>query len=49
LEEYDDHVQYYSILSNKQQMEDSNVEPNEWWKLAKAQFKKKWKKIWLHP
>ncbi len=33
-EEYDDLVQYYSILCTKQQMNDANVEPDEWWKLA---------------
>ncbi len=34
LEEYDDLVQYYSILCTKQQMNDANVEPDEWWDLA---------------
>jgi hypothetical protein len=33
LEEYDDLVQYYIILHTKHQMEDSNVEPDEWWEL----------------
>jgi hypothetical protein len=30
LEEYDDSVQYYSILCTKQQMEDSNARLYEW-------------------
>ncbi len=34
LEEHDELVQYYFILHTKQQMENSNVEPNEWWELA---------------
>ncbi len=34
LEEHDELVQYYSILHTKQQREDSNAEPNEWWELA---------------
>jgi hypothetical protein len=29
-------------------MEDSNVEPNEWWELAKAQIRKEMKINWLH-
>jgi hypothetical protein len=36
LDEYDDLLQYYSILHTKQHMEDSNAKPNEWWELAKA-------------
>jgi hypothetical protein len=36
LEEYDELVQYYSIPHTKQQMDDSNVEPNEWWELVVA-------------
>jgi hypothetical protein len=39
LEEYDDLVQYYSIIHTKQQMEDSNTKFNEWWEVAKVQFK----------
>jgi hypothetical protein len=35
-EEYEDLVQYYSIRHTKSQMEDSNVEPYEWWELAKT-------------
>lgn len=35
LEEYDDLVQYYTILHIKQHMEDSNVELDEWWELEK--------------
>jgi predicted outer membrane protein len=34
LEEHDELVHHYSILHTKQQMEDSNVELNEWWELA---------------
>ncbi len=34
LEEYDELVQCYSILHTKQQMDDSNVKPNEWWELT---------------
>jgi hypothetical protein len=30
LEEYNELAQYYSILCTKQQMDDSNVKPNEW-------------------
>jgi len=30
LEEYNKLAQYYSILCTKQQMDDSNVKPNEW-------------------
>jgi hypothetical protein len=36
MKEYDDLVQYYSILHTKSQMGDSNVEPNKWWELAKT-------------
>ncbi len=35
LEECNELVQYYSIMCTKQQMDDSNVELNEWWELAK--------------
>lgn len=34
LEEHDELVQNYFILHSKQQMEGSNVEPNEQWELA---------------
>jgi predicted translin family RNA/ssDNA-binding protein len=34
LEDYDELLQYYSILHTKQQMDKSNVEPNEWWELT---------------
>ncbi len=34
LEECNELVQYYSIMCTKQQMDDSNVELNEWWELA---------------
>jgi hypothetical protein len=34
LEEYDDLVQYYSILHTKQQMDDVNAELDEWWGLV---------------
>jgi len=30
LEEYNELAPYYSILCTKQQMDDSNVKPNEW-------------------
>ncbi len=36
LEEYDDLVQYYSILHTKQQMDDANVELDEWWELVEV-------------
>ncbi len=36
LEEYDDLVQYYSILHIKQQMDDVNVELDEWWELIEV-------------
>ncbi len=36
LEGYDELVQYYSIPHTKQHMDDSNVEPNEWWELVVA-------------
>jgi len=36
LEKYDDLVQYYSILHIKEYMDDTNVELNECWELAKA-------------
>jgi len=36
LEEYNDLVQYYSILHTNQQMDDVNVELDEWWGLAKT-------------
>jgi hypothetical protein len=38
LEKYNDLVQYYSILCIKQQMNDANAKPDEWWELAKVQF-----------
>ncbi len=38
LEEYDDLVKYYSILCTKQQMNDANVEFDEWWELVEFQF-----------
>jgi hypothetical protein len=41
LEKYDDLVQCYLILRIKQQMDDANAKPNEWWELAKAQFQEK--------
>jgi hypothetical protein len=44
LEEYDDLVQYYSILCTKQQMEDSNPRLYEWWKLVEAQSKEEMQK-----
>jgi hypothetical protein len=47
LEEYDDLVQYYTILHIKQYMEDYNVELDEWWELEKHNSKKKCK-TWLH-
>jgi hypothetical protein len=34
LEKHNELLQYYSILHTKQQMDDSNVEPNKWWELA---------------
>jgi hypothetical protein len=34
VEEYDDLVLYYSILCTKQQMDDANVESNEWWPMG---------------
>jgi predicted translin family RNA/ssDNA-binding protein len=36
LEEYNELIQYYSILCTKQQMDDSNVELDEWWELAET-------------
>jgi len=42
--EYDDSVQYYSILCTKQQMEDSNARLYEWWELVEAQFKEEMQK-----
>ncbi len=44
LEEYNDLVQYYSILHTKQQMDDVNVDPDEWWGLAKTQFQEEMQK-----
>jgi hypothetical protein len=38
LEEYDDLVQYYSILHTKQWMNDANVELDEWWELVEVLF-----------
>jgi hypothetical protein len=36
LEEYDEFIQYYSILCIKQNMDDANVKPDhEWWELVK--------------
>jgi hypothetical protein len=48
LKEYDDHVQYYSILRTEQQMENSNAKLDEWWELAKAQFRIEMEINWLH-
>jgi len=31
LEKYDELVQCYSIICTKQQMDESNVKPSEWW------------------
>jgi hypothetical protein len=39
LEDYDNLVEYYSILHTKQQMGDYNVELHEWWELVEVQFK----------
>jgi hypothetical protein len=36
LEEYDGLVQYYSILHTKQQMDDVNAKPDEWWGLVET-------------
>jgi hypothetical protein len=36
LEEYNDLVQYYSILHTKQQMEYFNIKLLEWWEVAKV-------------
>ncbi len=47
LEEYDNLVQYYTILHIKQHMEDSNVELDEWWEWKKHNLRKKCK-TWLH-
>ncbi len=38
LKEYNELLQYYSILHTKEQMDDSNVELDEWWELVEAQF-----------
>ncbi len=45
LEEYDDLVWCYSILHIKQQMDDFNAKPDEWWELAKLQFQKEMQKF----
>jgi hypothetical protein len=39
LVEYENLVQYYSILCTKQYMKDFNATSNEWSKLEKTQFK----------
>ncbi len=44
LEKYDELVQYYSILRTKQQIENYNVELNEWWELVETQFKEEMQK-----
>jgi hypothetical protein len=36
LGEYNDLVQYYSILHTKQQMDDVNAKLDEWWELIKV-------------
>ncbi len=36
LEEYDDLVQYYSILHTKQYMDDANAKLDEWWELVEV-------------
>jgi hypothetical protein len=36
LEEYNDLVQYYSMLHIKQQMDDVNAELDEWWELIEV-------------
>jgi hypothetical protein len=36
LEGYDDLVQYYSIQHTKQEMDDVNAKPDEWWGLAET-------------
>jgi hypothetical protein len=36
MEEYDELVQYYSIPHTKQQMDNHNVEPSEWWELVET-------------
>jgi hypothetical protein len=36
LEEYNDLVQYYSILHTKQQMDDANVELDKWWEFIEV-------------
>jgi hypothetical protein len=38
LKEYDELVQYYSIFCMKQQMDDANVELDEWWEFIEIQF-----------
>ncbi len=39
MEEYDELVQYYSIPHTKQQMDNYNVKPSEWWELVETQIK----------
>ncbi len=41
LEEYDDLVQYYSILHTKQYMDYANAKLDEWWELVEVQFQEK--------
>jgi hypothetical protein len=36
MEEYDELVQYYSIPHTKQQMDNYNVKPSEWWELVET-------------
>ncbi len=36
VEEYNELVQYYSILHTKQQMDDANVELDKWWEFIEV-------------
>lgn len=48
LEKYDELVQYYFILRTKQQMENYNVELNEWWELVETNLEEMQKNMVAH-
>jgi hypothetical protein len=44
LEDYDQMLQYYTLMRTKSKMKDSDVESKEWWKVAKEYFSKELEK-----
>jgi hypothetical protein len=44
LEDYDQMLQYYTLITTKNKMKNSNAEFKEWWEVTKEYFSKKLEK-----